>query len=192
MALHNIKIVVVDGGRSGTYKSKNSGGDSGSSDDKKENYKNTPLYKMLHLKETINDKINKEEGNSSAGVMAFNMGMQIAGQIVKQAANYYVSDIGRKNGDSNYQQTINRQIEIVSDATGMLSSTLSGAATGSMFGPVGAAIGAIAGATSSAISYSYKQAERQRDYQHQIFKENNSQAYSLARTSYQGFNGRLR
>ena len=25
MALHNIKIVVVDGGRSGTYKSKNAG-----------------------------------------------------------------------------------------------------------------------------------------------------------------------
>lgn len=189
MALHNIKIVVVDGGKSGTYKSKNAGldGANGSSPSKN---KDSPLYKLLNAKETIKNKV--QSGMTPASVMALNMGMQVASQFVKQAANYYISDIGRKNGDSNYQQSINRQIEVITDTTGLIGSTLSGAATGSMFGPVGAAIGAVAGLASSAISLGFRQAERQRTYQHEIFKNNNSQTYNLARTSYQGFTGRLR
>lgn len=189
MALHNIKIVVVDGGRSGTYKSKNAGSDGNNSQSAAKN-KDSPLYKLLNAKQTIKNKV--QSGMTPAGVMALNMGMQVASQIVRQSANYYISDIGRKNGDSNYQQVINRQIEIITDATGIMNSTLSGAATGSMFGPVGAVIGAVAGLASSTISLGFRQAERERAYQHEIFKENNSQTYNLARTSYQGFTGRLR
>lgn len=189
MALHNIKIVVVDGGRSGTYKSKNAGVEGSDGKGALKN-KNSPLYKLLNAKETIKNKVTS--GMTPAGVMALNMGIRVASQVIKQTANYYISDIGRKNGDSNYQQVINRQIEIITDATGILNSTLSGAATGSMFGPVGAAVGAVAGLASSAISLGFRQAEREREYQHTMFEQNNSQAYNLARANYSAFTGRVR
>ena len=187
MAVHNLKIVVVDGGRAGSYKSKNASSDA---DNRKKN-KDSPLYKLLHAKETIRNKIQKN-GMSPASVFAMDMGLRVASQVVKQTANFYVSDIGRKNGDSNYQAVINRQIEVVSDSMSFASGALSGVAAGSMFGPVGAGIGLVVGAASSAISLGFKYAERQRDYQHEMFKNNNSQAYNLARTNFQGFTGRLR
>ncbi len=186
MAIHNLKIVVVNGGRAGNYKSKVGGNDS---EDKKKN-KDSPLYKLLHAKDAIKNKV--QSGMSPAAVFAMDMGLRVASQVVKQTANFYVSDIGRKNGDSNYQALINRQIEVVSDTMSFASGALSGAAAGSMFGPIGAGIGLVVGAASSAISLGFKYAERQRDYQHEMFKNNNSQAYNLARTSFQGFTGRLR
>lgn len=188
MALHNLKIVVVDGGRSGSYKSQSS--NRGTNGDNKKDAKNSPLYKLLNAKQTIKNKV--QSGMTPASVFAMDMGLRVAGQLVKQTANYYISDIGRKNGDSNYQAIINRQIEVITDTLGFASSTLSGAAAGSMFGPAGAAIGAVVGAASSAVSLGFKYAERQREYEHEIFKQNNNQAYNLARTSFQGFTGRLR
>lgn len=188
MALHNLKIVVVDGGKSGSYKARNSGAESDK--DSKKKYKDTPLYKLLNAKQTIKNKV--QSGMSPASVFAMDMGMRVAGQVVKQTANYFISDIGRKNGDSNYQAIINRQIEVVGDSLSFGSGILSGAAAGSMFGPVGAGIGAVVGMVSSAVSLGFKYAERQRAYQHEIFKDNNSQTYNLTRTSFQGFTGRLR
>jgi len=188
MALHNIKIVVVDGGRNGSYKSKNAGGGSGSKDKKK--YKETPLYKALNAKQTIKNKI--QSGMSPAAVFAMDMGLRVASQLVKQTANYYISDIGRRNGDSNYQAMINRQIETVTDPLSVVGGALSGAAAGSMFGPAGAAVGLIVGAASSAISVGFKYAERDRDYQHQMFQENNNQAINLARAGTNALTGRLR
>lgn len=189
MALHNLKIVVVDGGRSGSYKSKNAGSESTSGVNGKKN-KDTPLYKLLNAKQTIKNKV--QSGMTPSAVFAMDMGLRVASQLVKQTANYYVSDIGRKNGDSNYQAIINRQIEVVSDSMSFASGALSGAAAGSMFGPVGAGIGLVVGAASSAISLGFKYAEKDRNYQHEMFKDSNSQAYNLARTSFQGFTGRLR
>lgn len=187
MALHNLKIIIVDGGREGSYKSKNAGGNS---QNKKTNYKDTPLYKMLNAKDTIKNKM--QGGMTTAQAYSMNMGLRVAGQFVRQAANYYISDIGRRNGDSNYQAIINRQIEIGSDILSVGNSILAGATTGSMFGGIGAGIGAVLGATSSAISLGFKYAERERAYQHEMFKNNTSQAYSLARSNFQGFTGRLR
>lgn len=186
MALHNIKIVVVDGGKSGSYKSKNAG----LTKEEKEKAKKSPLYNLLHLKENIKEKVTS--GATPAGVMALNMGMHVVGQIAKSTFNYYVSDIGRKNGDSNYQAMINRQQEIISDYIGFGSGLVSGAATGSMFGVGGAVIGAVLGAASSAISTGFRQAERQREYQHTMFENNTSQAYKLARANYCYSTGRLR
>jgi len=188
MALHNLKIIVVDGGRSSTFKTKNA--TSGGEKVDKKKYKESPLYKMLNLKDTIKDKV--KSGISPSAAFALDMGLRMAGQIVRQTANFYIADIGRKNGDSNYQALINRQIECVSDGLGILSGLTSGATTGAMFGPIGAGIGAVVGVASSAVSLGFKYAERQRNYQHEIFKDNNSQAYNLARTSFQGFTGRLR
>ncbi len=189
MALHNLKIVVVDGVKSGSYKSKNAGT---SSNSENQDYKNTALYKALNLKETITDKVTGGSKTNPAGVMVFNMATQLAKQAISQTANYYISDIGRANGDSNYQQLVNREIEVISDAGSVISSALSGAATGSMFGFGGAVAGAVAGLTSSAISLGFRQAERERTYQHTMFENNNSQAYNLARANYSAWTGRAR
>lgn len=186
MAIHNLKIVVVNGGRSNNYKYKSGGNDA---EDKKDN-KDSPLYKLLHAKDSIKNKV--QSGMSPATVFAMDMGIRVASQVVKQSANFYISDIGRKNGDSNYQALINRQLEVVSDTMSFASGALSGATAGSMFGPLGAGIGLVVGAASSAISLGFKYADRKRDYEHEMFKNNNSQAYNLARTSFQGFTGRLR
>lgn len=187
MALHNLKIVVVDGGRAGSYKSKNAGGESGSKNDKKK-YKDSPLYKLLNAKDSIKDKV--KSGMSPSAVFAMDMGLRLAGQIVKQTANYYISDIGRKTGDSNYQNMISKQLGLVSDTVGFATSALSGAAAGSMFGPVGAGVGLIIGATSSAVSIGFKAAEAERSYQHEMFKQETSQGYNLARANYSIYTGR--
>lgn len=185
MALHNLKIIVVDGGRRSYSNTKTT-----SSKGQKKDYKNSPLYKMLNLKETM--KENFKSGMTPSTAFAMDMGLRVATQLVKQTANYYISDIGRRNGDSNYQAMINREIEIVSDGLSFASSILSGAATGSMFGPAGAGFGALVGMTSSLISTGFKYAERERDYQHEMFKNNTSQAYSLARANYSALTGRVR
>lgn len=190
MALHNIKIIVVDGGRSGSYKSKTRS--TSEDESNKTDWQKSPIYKLINLKSEIKNKITGGTKTNPQGVMMFNMATQLSKQIITQTANYYFSDIGRKNGDSNYQQIINRNIEIAFDIGKFLTSAASGAATGSMFGPMGAAVGAAAGFTSSLMSLQFRNLERQRTHQHEIFKENNSQTYNLARTSYQGFTGRLR
>lgn len=188
MALHNLKIIVVDGGKRNRYKS--SGSSSSSRSGEKNKYKETALYKALNAKKVIKNKI--QSGMTPASVFAMNMGLQVASQLVKQTANYYISDIGRSHGDSNYQAMVNRQIEVLSDASGLLTGALSGAATGSMFGPVGAGVGAVVGVASSAISLGFKYAERERDYQHELFKNKTSQAYNLARANYSAWTGRVR
>lgn len=186
MALHNIKIVVVDGGRAGSYKARSTG----TGGEKKKDYKDSLLYKMLNLKDTIKEKV--QSGMTPAGVFAMNMGVRVGVQTIKTFANYYLSDIGRKNGDDSYQASINRQIESVTDPLSIAGGTLSGAATGSMFGPIGAGIGAIAGLISSSVSLGFKYAERERAYQHTLFEENNNQAYKLSRANYSIYTGRLR
>lgn len=187
MALHNIKIVVVDGGKSGTYKSQNAGidGANGSSPSKN---KDSPLYKLLNAKETIKKKV--QSGMSASSVFALDMGLRVAGQLVKQTANYYISDIGRRTGDSNYQNMINKELELVSDVVGTFGSALSGAATGAMFGPMGAVVGGVIGATSSLVSIGFKSAETQRAYQHEMFKQETSQQYNLSRANYSIYTGR--
>ena len=182
MALHNLKIVVVDGGRSNNFKSSKSEG--------RDNPKDSTLYKTLNAKKTIKNKI--QSGMSPSASFAMNMGLRVAGQLVTQTANYFISDIGRRNGDSNSQAVVNRQIEVVSDSLGIMSGIASGAATGAMFGAPGAVIGAVVGAASSAISLGFKYAERQREYEHTMFEQNTSQAYNLARANFSTLTGRLR
>lgn len=185
MAIRNLKITVVDGGKS----NRRSSSKSGDSENKK-NAKDSPLYKVLNAKDTIKDKL--QSGMSSSTVFAMNMGLRVAGQVVRQTANYYISDIGRKNGDSNYQAMINRQIEVVSDVVSAGSGLVSGAATGAMFGPIGAVVGAVIGTASSAISLGFKYAEREREYQHTMFEEHNNQAYNLSRANFNALSGRVR
>lgn len=190
MALHNIKIVVVGGGRSGSYKSKNAGIENNNSSDSSANNKDSPLYKLLNAKQTIKSKV--QSGITPTSVFAMNYGTRIASQMIRQTANYYISDIGRSNGDSNYQALVNRNIEVVTDTMSIIGGTLSGAQMGSMFGPIGAGVGAVAGFVGSSLSLGFKYAQREREYQHTMFEQNTSQAYNLARANYSVWTGRVR
>lgn len=188
MALHNLKITVIDGG-------KGDSGALGGSDDStetsgKKGKEKSLLTKVLNYNSTIRNKV--KQSTSPTTFFAIQAGVQLATQTGREFINYYVSDIGRTNGDSNYQQIVNRRIEKVTDVLSIGQGALGGAAAGSMAGPIGAAIGAVVGAVSSGISLGFKYAEREREYQHTIFKENTSQAYQLARANYSAYTGRVR
>lgn len=189
MALHNLKITVIDGGKAdstalgsftetGSVKKKESGGGA------------SLLSKVLNYNSTIKSKL--KQATSPTTYFAIQSGVNLAVQTGREFVNYYVSDIGRANGDSNYQAIVNRRIEKVTDVLSFGQGALGGAAAGSMAGPIGAAIGAVIGAVSSGISLGFKYAERERTYQHEMFKQNNSQAYQLTRANYTAYTGRVR
>lgn len=189
MALHNLKITVIDGGRQvgGEYGSSLNNADS---KDEEKTGKNSLLYKVLNYNSTIKSSVKKAV--SPTTFFAVQAGVNMATQTARQFINYYVSDIGRQNGDSNHQDIINRQIEKWTDGLSIGTGALSGAAAGSVGGVPGAIVGAVVGAASSGINLAFKYADRERSYQHEIFKQSNSQAYQLARANYSGLTGRLR
>ena len=187
MALHNLKIIVYDGG-------KMKGGLFGSDDskdggDKKKKDKSL-LYKVLNNNSTIKDKM--KQAVSPTTFFAIQAGVNLAVQTGREAINYFVSDIGRSSGDSNYQAIVNRKIEKVTDVLSIGQGALGGAAAGAAFGGIGAAVGAVVGAASSGISLAFKYAERERAYAHEMFEQSNSQAYQLARANYSALTGRVR
>lgn len=190
MALHNLKITVVDGGKasSGMF-----GGNSEQTDPSKaalKTWKKSGMYKMLNFNQTIKNKV--RQATSPTTFFAVQAGVGLATQTARQFANYYVSDIGRRNGDSNYQAIVNRRIEQVTDGLSIGSGLLSGAAAGSAAGPWGAVIGAVVGGISSGVNLGFKYAERERAYAHEMFKENNSNAVRRARADVNLTTGRLR
>lgn len=186
MALHNLTITVVDGGTSG-----NKWGTSPlKKADKEPGPKDSKLYKILNYNDTLTTKV--KQAVSPTTFFALQSGVNLATQTAKQFVNYYVSDIGRRNGDSNYQAMVNRRIEQVTDPLSIAGGALSGAAAGAAFGGVGAIVGVVVGAASSAINLGFKYAERERSYAHTMFQENNSQAYNLARANYSALTGRVR
>ena len=185
MALHTLKIVVVDGGRAGNY---SAGGRSATSKTTQKVDKESPLYKLLNAKEIIKEKtIGKLTPSTAYGVTTFG---RLAMQTAKSAFSYYISDIGRSTGDSNYQARVNRAFEVSSQIMGVLGSTVSGATAGFMAGagnPIGAVVGAVAGLASSAISFGFQSAEKARAYRQVLFEETNANNYSIARNSGEGF-----
>ena len=200
MALHNLKITVIDGGKAessalGSSLSGNnsSSGGSGNSQNGGSGSSKTGgglLSGVLNYNSTIKGWM--KQNFSPATALAISQGASLLIQTGKEFVNYYVSDIGRANGDSNYQSVINRKIEKATDVTSLLQSAWMGAAAGSMAGLPGIIIGATVGLASSAISTTFKYAERNREYQHELFKENTSQSYQLARANYSALTGRVR
>ena len=186
MALHNLKITVVDGGKAEGGQDWGSNLNNAANGEKKKN----KWYKMLHYNQEIKGSI--KSSISPTTYFALQTGVNLVAQTARQAINYYVSDIGRRHGDSNYQAIINRKIEQVTDVISLGSGALSGAAAGSIFGPVGTVIGAIAGAGSTAINIGFRQAERERGYAHEMFQDRNSRAYNTARAGYNALSGRVR
>lgn len=191
MALHNLVITVVDGGlASSSLNNKTQNATTRNATDEQGNEGKGLLYKTLNLNQTIKNKMSENLPNTT--FFAIESGYQVVKQTVKQVANYYISDIGRSNGDSNYQAQINRTVEVIGDVGSFFSGALSGAASGSAFGPIGAAVGAVVGLVSAGVSYHFKYAERERAYQHEMFQQNTSQAYNLARANYSALTGRVR
>ena len=187
MALHNLKIIVYGGG-------KMKGGLFGSDDSKdgggKKKKDKSLLYKVLNYNSTIKDKM--KQAVSPTTFFAIQAGVNLAVQTGREAINYFVSDIGRSSGDSNYQAIVNRKIEKVTDVLSIGQGALGGAAAGAAFGGIGAAVGAVVGAASSGISLAFKYAERERAYAHEMFEQSNSQAYQLASANYSALTGRVR
>ena len=189
MALNELRIVVVDGGSQSTNSNKSKSQNQNRKESSEQN-KDSKLYKMLHWSDQVKEKISNKMSPTS--FYALEAGASVAIQTVKSFANYYLSDIGRANGDSNYQAQVNRTLEIVGDVSSVFGGAWGGAAAGSVLGPVGAALGAVVGAVSSGISLGFKYAERNREYQHEMFKNETSQAYNLARANYSVWTGRVR
>jgi len=125
-------------------------------------------------------------------MFAINAGIGLAKQVGRQWLNFHVSDIGRRHGDSNYQAMVNRRMEVVSDVLNVGSGIASGAAAGAIFGPKGAVIGAVVGGISAGIGIGFRQADRHRQFRHEMFIENNSQATMLARANFSVHTGRVR
>lgn len=190
MALHNLKITVVDGGKAGGGMFGADGGSGNQAEENTAGGNKSILYKVLNYNSTLQNKF--KQATSPTTFFAVQQGINIAKQTGREFINYYVSDIGRANGDSNYQAIVNRKIEKVTDGLSIGQGALSGAAMGSAAGPWGAAIGAVVGVVSSGISLISKYAKRERDYQHEMFKENTSQAYLLSRANYSAYTGRVR
>lgn len=119
---------------------------------------------------------------------ALAVGKQVAGMGVE----YWYSGLGYKTGDQAYQENVNRTVEIVEDAGNIASSISMGAVYGAWGGPIGAVLGATMGAVSSISSTAFKYANRDRDFNVKVFKENNSIEYQRARANISLTNGRLR
>lgn len=93
--------------------------------------------------------------------------------------------MGDRNGDKALQSIVDRQIEIADDT---LSSLLTIGITTAQFGLVGLAASAVAVGTGLVTKY----VARKREYDVQIFKENQNIQYMRARAGINLTNGRLR
>lgn len=119
-------------------------------------------------------------------------GFAVARQLARYRISYYVGGIGMRSGDQSLQDQVERTMEIAQDVTGFASSVAMGATYGSAGGPLGAAFGAIFGAASNVGALASKYGTRRREYNFEIFKENNAIEYSRARAGINWTTGRLR
>lgn len=118
--------------------------------------------------------------------------LAVTKQVADLAIEYSISGIGQINGDQALQDKVSRNVEIVKDVTGIASSVAMGALYGSWGGPVGAVLGATFGAISTGASTFVKYANREREFNFKMFKENNAIEYQRARAGINLTTGRLR
>ena len=118
--------------------------------------------------------------------------LAVTKQIVDLGVEFWISGLGQMNGDQALQDSISRKYEILKDTTNFASSVAMGALYGSWGGPIGAITGAALGAVSTGISTAVKYANRERDFNYKIFKEENGVEYLRARANINLTNGRLR
>ena len=146
----------------------------------KEKQERSAFAKIVNWNDEIKD-IAKESLSPTAYMVVSNA-TSLAIKSAKQYINYYVSDIGRQNGDSNYQAQVQNRIDTFTDWTSTIGQGLSGAVSGLAIGGIpGAVVGGIIGVGTNLINISYRKQNEQRQFQYQMFKDSQSQAYNLAR-----------
>ena len=118
--------------------------------------------------------------------------MATAKQMASQWFGYAVAGIGYENGDAALQQQINRQIEQVTDYGNVATSVAMGMTYGAAGGPWGVVLGGLIMGTQTASSTLLKYANRQRDYDMALYKQNNAIEYKRARAQINLTTGRLR
>lgn len=115
-----------------------------------------------------------------------------AHQVVDLSINYAIGQIGNRYGDQALQDKIQRDVEVFQDVSNVATATAMGAAYGSAGGPLGSIFGALFGLVGSTASTIVKYSTRQKNYDYNIFKENNSISYQRARANISLTTGRLR
>ncbi len=118
--------------------------------------------------------------------------LAVSKQVIDLGIEYVVGGLGQKYGDQALQENVERNVEMVKDVTNIASSIAMGALYGSWGGPVGSVLGATFGAISTGVSTAVKYANRERDFNYKVFKENNAIEYQRARASISLTTGRLR
>lgn len=113
-------------------------------------------------------------------------------QVVDLQIEYKVGGIGYENGDQSLQQNVSRQIEVVKDATNVVSSIAMGGVYGAWGGPIGAVAGMALAGVSTSMSLLSKYKNRERDYNMKVFKQENAISYKRARAQLNLTTGRLR
>jgi len=157
----------------------------------KKRQEKSPAQAILNWDNEIKDAT--KESLSPVAYMVVSSAASMAIKSAKQYVNYYLSDIGRQNGDNNYQAQIERRLTQVSDISNTIGQGASGALGGFVVGgPIGAVVGGIIGVATSALSIGYRRANEERAYQYTMFKDNQSQAYNQVRAGNVITNGRQR
>ena len=116
-------------------------------------------------------------------------------QMTFQTWNYAVGGVGIYTGDESYQNYQQRQLEIVQDSQSVISSFGLNAMYGFIYSggnPLVAGTNALIGGMSSLTSKYFKYAQRHREYNYKVFKENNAIEYNRARANINLTYGRLR
>lgn len=144
-----------------------------------------------------NDKGQEENGGVSTEAKRLSRTTTLhllttAKQVANSTLDYIVSGIGLESGDQALQEQVSRQVEIYKDASGVAMSVGMGALGMSWAGPWGWLIGGSLGAISSSTSLFFKYRSREREYNYNIFKENNAIQYQRARANINLTTGRLR
>lgn len=119
-------------------------------------------------------------------------GIAVGKQAANAAVNYYVGGLGYEYGDTSLQHMVERQVEIVNDHINTATSIGMGMTYGSFGGIPGMILGGVFGGASAAVSLISKYANRERDFNYKVFKENNAIEYQRARASINLTTGRLR
>ena len=142
----------------------------------------------------------EENATGNPSQMSTKRKLHIANNLARNAVNLTMSftnmrinQITNTSGDSNYQDHVRRQFEVVEDtsrfATNVLSSTVSGASIG---GAIGACIAFATSVLTQSISYAQKYEGRNIDNAITQWKENHSINYNKARAGVDLTDGRSR
>lgn len=80
----------------------------------------------------------------------------VAKQVFNLSVDEYISRLGYQNGDSSYQQQVQRYFEVIKDTTNIASATAMGVVYGANGGVLGSILGGTLGFISSGISRAFQ------------------------------------